>query len=210
VYLKRPDGRYVFVNRHFERLYRLPAAQVLGKTDAQLFPADQATLNAEADRSALAGETVESESAIEFGAEKRVYASIRFALRDSGRNVYALCGISTDITERKTAADALKYLASNLERRVARRTRELARLNDELEAFAYSVSHDLRAPLTAVNGFAELLLREHGNRLDHTGHRYLQRIRDGSLRMASLIQDLLGLSRVSQHSLKPSPIELSR
>jgi len=208
VYLKKVDGRYAFVNRQFERLYNLPAAAILGKTDVQIFPAAQAALHTNADKATLTEPTVESEETMDRIGESRTYACVRFALRDSGGGAYAICGIATDITHRKVAADVLRNLAATLERRVARRTSELAQLNHELEAFAYSVSHDLRAPLTAVNGFAELLLREHGPKLDQNGQRYIQRIRDGSLRMGSLIQDLLGLSRVAQQTLRRTPIDL--
>jgi signal transduction histidine kinase len=129
-------------------------------------------------------------------------------LRDSDGSANALCGIATDITDRQAATNALRDLAVTLEHRVARRTGELAQLNRELEAFAYSVSHDLRAPLTSINGFAELLMREQGPKLDATANRYLTRIRDGSVRMAGLIQDLLGLSRVTQQSIECRPIDL--
>jgi light-regulated signal transduction histidine kinase (bacteriophytochrome) len=131
-----------------------------------------------------------------------------FALRDSDGSANALCGIATDITDRQAATTALRDLAVTLEHRVARRTGELAQLNRELEAFAYSVSHDLRAPLTSINGFAELLMREQGPKLDATANRYLARIRDGSVRMAGLIQDLLGLSRVTQQSIESRAIDL--
>jgi PAS domain S-box-containing protein len=209
VYLKRTDGKYVFVNHHFEQLHRRAADSVLGKTDAELFEPARAAKSGQVDRDALAGSVVQWEEAVADGNRTRIYASTCFALRDAHQSPYALCGIATDITERKSAADSLQYLASNLERRVARRTSELARLNQELEAFAYSVSHDLRAPLTAVNGFADLLLREHSSKLDQNGHRYLQRIREGSLRMGTLIQDLLGLSRVSQQSLRRESVNLA-
>jgi light-regulated signal transduction histidine kinase (bacteriophytochrome) len=109
-----------------------------------------------------------------------------------------LCGIVTDITERKAAADVLRELTANLERRVARRTRDLAEVNRELEAFAYSVSHDLRAPLMTVHGFADLLLRDYAPSLDQTAQKYVHRIRDGAKRMTGLIEDLLSLSRVTR------------
>ncbi|HYM35604.1 MAG TPA: ATP-binding protein, partial [Steroidobacteraceae bacterium] len=209
-YLKNANGRYLFVNRRFEQVYEIAVGTAIGKTDAQLFPAQRAAQLAEVDRKLLAsGATFESEEVIEKNGEARSYATLRFVLHDYVGRVYALCGIATDITERKSAADAVKSQAETLERRVARRTRELGQLNKELEAFAYSVSHDLRAPLTSVNGFAELLLREYGAKLDPTAARYLNRIRDGSLRMATLIQDLLGLSRVTQQPLQRQSTDLA-
>jgi PAS domain S-box-containing protein len=210
VYLKRPDGRYVFVNRHFEQLYGLAAKHVIGKTDTQLFEAARAAQHAEAEREALsASNSVEREEIIDRAGKRSIYAIARFALRDHDGECYGVCGIATDVSDRKKTADSLRELAVTLERRVARRTNELSQLNRELEAFAYSVSHDLRAPLTAVNGFAELLLREHGPKLDQSGNRYINRIRDGSVRMAGLIQDLLGLSRVTQQSIERVPTDLA-
>jgi PAS domain S-box-containing protein len=208
VYLKKLDGRYVFVNRQFEQQYRLSAGAVLGKTDAQIFDIDRAAAHEQADREALAHGLIESEEAIDRDGVRRTYSIRLFALRDSDGSAHALCGIATDITDREAATHALRDLAVNLEHRVARRTGELAQVNRELEAFAYSVSHDLRAPLTSINGFAELLLREQGPKLDATANRYLTRIRDGSVRMAGLIQDLLGLSRVTQQSIESRPIDL--
>lgn len=209
VYLKDLRGRYLLVNRRFAQLYGTSAGDVTGKTDADILDAAAAAAHAEADRQALASGKFETEEIVTRGGDTRTYASIRFALRDSDGRPYALCGIATDISERKAATDVLRDMSANLERRVARRTNELAQLNRELEAFAYSVSHDLRAPLTAVNGFAELLLREHGHKLDQNANRYLMRIRDASLRMAGLIQDLLGLSRVTQQTLQREPTDLA-
>jgi PAS domain S-box-containing protein len=208
VYLKRLDGRYVFVNRQFEQLYRLPSSSILGKTDAQVLDTEHATAHALAERQALAQGLFESEEVINRDGTRRTYSTRLFALRDSDGSANALCGIATDITDRQAATNALRDLAVNLEHRVARRTGELAQVNRELEAFAYSVSHDLRAPLTSINGFAELLMREQGPKLDATANRYLTRIRDGSVRMAGLIQDLLGLSRVTQQGIENRPIDL--
>jgi len=210
VSVKHRDGRYVFVNRQFEQVYGIGAAQALGKTDAELFDPQHVAAFTHADKDVMtAGATIESEQIITYRGRPRTYATLKFPLRDQDNTIYAICSISTDITERQAAADAMRSLAATLERRVVGRTQELAQLNRELEAFAYSVSHDLRAPLTAVNGFAELLLREHGSRLDSTALRYLNRIREGSLRMATLIQDLLGLSRVTQQTLERKSVDLA-
>jgi len=222
VYIKGSDARYEFVNRRFEEAYDVRAADAIGKLDVELFDSALARERQTADEKVLAyGATIESEetlpaldpSAVDpsglVTSETRSYAVFRFPLLDAQGRAIAACAVMTDITERQAATDVLRDLTSILERRVARRTTELAQLNRELEAFAYSVSHDLRAPLTAVNGFAELLLREHGSKMDQNANRYLTRIRDASLRMAGLIQDLLGLSRVTQQTLQREPIDLA-
>jgi light-regulated signal transduction histidine kinase (bacteriophytochrome) len=86
---------------------------------------------------------------------------------------------------------------------------ELERANQELGSFSYSVSHDLRAPLRAIDGFSKALLNDYSQVLDDTGRHYLQRIRAGSQRMSTLIDDLLSLSRISRAPLKREPLNLS-
>jgi signal transduction histidine kinase len=104
---------------------------------------------------------------------------------------------------------ALEEARTELEHRVDTRTRDLAAANKELEAFSYSVSHDLRAPLRAIDGFSKALLTSHGDVLDEQGRHYLARVRSGTLRMADLIDDLLGLARISRQELVRRKIDLS-
>lgn len=104
---------------------------------------------------------------------------------------------------------ALRELNNDLENRVAERTADLSDLNEELESFAYSVSHDLRTPLRAINGFSFFLEKEYGEQLDEIGRDYLGRIRHGSLQMSRLIDDLLTLSRVSRRDLSRVQVDLS-
>jgi PAS domain S-box-containing protein len=100
-------------------------------------------------------------------------------------------------------------LYATLEQRVAARTRELEISNRELEAFSYSVSHDLRAPLRAIAGFSSILEQEYGAKLSDEGRRYVQRIVAGAQRMANLIDDLLSLARVSRADLTLEPVDLT-
>jgi len=105
-----------------------------------------------------------------------------------------------DITERKRA-----------EERIAERTQELAAMNHELEAFSYSVSHDLRAPLRSIEGFAKILLRDYnGKQLDGVGKDYLQRMRSAVGRMGQLIEDLIELSRIVRVDLSLEMVDLTR
>ena len=115
----------------------------------------------------------------------------------------------SDITERKLAEDALKQLNEELEHHVAERTEQLEQVNKELEAFSYSISHDLRSPLRSINGFSQALLEDFEDNLDGTGKDYLQRIRNASKKMGTLIDDILALSRISNVTVSFKKINLS-
>jgi len=103
----------------------------------------------------------------------------------------------------------LEEARADLERRVEARTHDLAAANKELEAFSYSVSHDLRAPLRGIDGFSNALLSRYGPQLDEQGRHYLERVRAATQRMSQLIDDLLGLARVSRRELVRKRADLS-
>lgn len=118
-------------------------------------------------------------------------------------------GICQDITDSKLARDNLKKFARELERRVDERTREIQAVNKELEAFSYSVSHDLRAPLRSIDGFSNIIASRYANQLDEQGKEYFRFIRENTQRMGQLIDDLLQLSRISRIELDLQEINLS-
>lgn len=119
-------------------------------------------------------------------------------------------GTCLDVTERRAEGEALRNLNAELERRVDERTAELTSVNKELEAFTYSVSHDLRAPLRAISGYASILLDDYGARLDDEGRRMLKRQVDAAGRMEALIGDLLQYSRLGRGELERTDFDLTR
>ncbi|WP_132999833.1 CHASE domain-containing protein [Luteimonas arsenica] len=114
-----------------------------------------------------------------------------------------------DITGRLRAEAQVLALNRTLEARVAHRTRELTRANEELESFAYTISHDLRAPLRAIDGFSRMVAERHAAAFDDVGQGYLARVRAATARMGELIDAILKMSRVSRTELRREPLDLS-
>ena len=117
-----------------------------------------------------------------------------------------LADLRAEIAERQQAEQRVQTLNQGLRQAVL----ELKAVNHELEAFSYSVSHDLRAPLRSIDGFSQALLEDYGSQLDHTGQDFLSRIRAATQRMGNLIDDLLTLSRVTRSSIRMEAVNLSQ
>jgi len=131
-------------------------------------------------------------------------------LKDSEGNTIGGLESFVDTTKRKQAEEEIRRLNEELEQRVVERTAQLEAANKELTAFAYSVSHDLRAPLRSIDGFSLALLEDYHDKLDVTGKDYLQRVRSASQHMGQLIDDLLTLSRTTRSEMRHETVDLSQ
>gem|GEM_PF-1843096 len=129
---------------------------------------------------------------------------------DEQRKIRQYVSIGADVTKRKQAEEEIHLLNLELEERVRHRTSELESANKELEAFSYSVSHDLRAPLRTVDGFSQAVVEDYGALLPEEGRRYLKTIREGAQKMGNLIDDLLTFSRLSRLPLGRQSVSMDK
>ena len=129
-------------------------------------------------------------------------------IKDNDGNPVGAVAVNRDITERKRAEEELRKYHEHLEELVEERTAELQQINAELDAFVYSVSHDLRAPLRAISGFAQIIARRHRANLNEEGQHYFDNIVEASAQMGYLIDDLLRYSRIGRQAVRHEPVSL--
>ena len=130
-------------------------------------------------------------------------------LKDSEGRVVQWFGTNTDVEALKQAEEKVRLLNAELEQRVRERTAQLEMANQELEAFSYSVSHDLRAPLRGVDGYVRMLQEDYGDRLDAEGTRLIGVVSSEAKRMGRLIDDLLAFSRMGRHQMQRTPVDMT-
>lgn len=139
-----------------------------------------------------------------------VVESRQVLIRDEQGIVTGFLEVNRDITERQQAEAEIRQLNATLEQRVQQRTTQLQEANQDLEAFSYTVAHDLRAPLRGIQGFAQALQEDYGDQLDEIAQRYIQQIFDGTDRMNALVQDLLAYSRLSREQVTLTRVSLDQ
>ncbi|MEF8768492.1 MAG: ATP-binding protein [Candidatus Accumulibacter phosphatis] len=223
IFAKDNEGRYLLFNRAASRFVGKSAETMLGRDDRDLFPAEQAEMLMQVGRQVMRQERIlTQEEALDTAVGARVFLATKGPLRDGEGRVIGIFGISRDITEQKlaereierqvlrlkAAEEALRELNATLEMRVAERTAELAALNQSLESFVYSTSHDLKAPLRGIEGYSRLLAEDYGDRLNDEGRLFIANICNGIARMHELIDDLLTYSRMERCKLERTHVDL--
>ncbi len=192
------DWRYLYVNDTAEKHARLPRESMLGKRLMDVHPGIEGSELFDAMRRSMENRTpVAVETRFVYPDGSAAWFDVRIQPVQEGIFV-----LSVDTTERKRYENAL-------EERVRERTSQLEAANSELESFAYSVSHDLRAPLRGIDGWSTALLEDYGDVLDEKARKYLDRVRSEAQHMGSLIDDLLQLSRVTRGELRRQQVDIT-
>lgn len=186
--------RYLFANATFAEMFRLPNADVVGKLVSEVLPDIYSEVEPRLNR-ALGGERVVYELNVpgaSNGSDDRCF-EVSYEPRGVGHEAYVVVVI-VDITERKRVQEKLEQLVSE-------RTAKLQETIQELEAFSYSIAHDMRAPLRSMHGFANIVVEDYGDALPEEAKNYLERISSSASRLDRLIQDVLQYSRIVRQSL---------
>jgi PAS domain S-box-containing protein len=208
------DQHILIFNHGAELIFGYTAVEMLGQPLGRLLP----ERFVEAHRQHLRQFATEPQTARHMNRRPEI-----FGRRKDGNEFFAEASISRtiedgkliftvylrDISARKQAEEDIRQLNASLERRVFERTAELAAANKELEAFSYSVSHDLRAPLRSIDGFSQAVIEDCADRLDDQARDHLNRVRAATQRMGHLIDDMLALSRVTRAEMRRDSVNLS-
>ncbi|MGC1391846.1 MAG: PAS domain S-box protein [Bacteroidales bacterium] len=205
------DGMIVFTNSRFEELFGYGSGEMIGKpvsiVNAPTEKSPETT--AKEIMNVLEKEGLWTGEVLNIRKDGTVFWShANVTIFDHSKFGKVLVSVQEDITDRKNAEFQIKKLNEELEGRVIQRTEMLEAANKELEAFSYSVSHDLRAPLRAVHGYSKILLEDYEDKLDDEGRRVCNIISSSAMQMGGLIDDLLSFSRIGRSHLNPGVINM--
>lgn len=201
-----PAGRIASWNRGAQRINGYNAEEIIGQHFSRFYaPEDRDKPAAELEIAARTGRCEDEGWRVRKDGSQ-FWANVAIcAIRDEAGDIRGFAKVTRDVTERKRSEDEVRRLNENLRQHGLR----LETANKELEAFSYSVSHDLRAPLRSIDGFSLALMEDYGSKLEPEARDYLQRVRAATKRMAQLIDDLLALSRVSRSDMTRAKVDLS-
>ncbi|HEX4131811.1 MAG TPA: ATP-binding protein [Pirellulales bacterium] len=213
------DGKYIFANSQFCSQWKKQPTEIVGKTDAELFPPELAGQYRQDDAEVLrTGKVLNRVQACDGAEGAPQYIHVRrVPLRNSKHELIGIQAIVSDVTEMKRAEQQLTVLNQSLEERVAQRTQELAQRNAQLEhknaeldQYAYIASHDLQEPLRKVISFSQLLEQDVGPALNDTARKDLYYIVEAAQRMRKLVQDLLAYSRAGRSAMNLELVSLDK
>jgi PAS domain S-box-containing protein len=202
------DMKYVVVSRRWMEVYRLEEESIIGRSHYEMFPEISKQWK-EIHQRCMAGAVEKCDEEAFLRADGNINW-IRWEVRPwrgADGSIGGIIIFSEDISERKAASEQIHQLNVELEQRVIERTQQLETANKELEAFSYSVSHDLRAPLRAVNGFSKIVLDKFGSQVPVDAREYLELICKGGEQMEELIDDLLAFSKFSRQSMSRQAVD---
>ena len=217
ILVRDPDGHITYWSAGAQRTYGFTRAEAMGRVSHDLlrtkFPEPLAGIEATMARD----DQWEGELTQRRGDGRTIITESRWAAqRGPDQSLLGFMEVNRDITPRKNAeremrrsAKEILSLNATLEQQVEQRTAHLEQANKDMGAFTYSVAHDLRTPLRGISGFAEALVEDYSDRLDETGREYAARVQAGCERMATLIDDLLYLSRVTRAPMNLQDVDLS-
>jgi PAS domain S-box-containing protein len=212
VYFKDLNNRFTNANLATARKFGLVnPAELIGKSDHDFF-AEEIANQADAEEYEIIhfGMPIVGREELEIWPNKptRWVSKTKMALYDEQGAVAGTFGVIRDITERKLQEEEIRRLNADLEKKVENRTRELRLKNQELEAFTYTVSHDLKAPLRGISGYADILLQDHSDHLDEEGKGFLTKLIRSSHQLSQLIEDLLTYSRLERRPVIYTEIQV--
>jgi PAS domain S-box-containing protein len=206
IYFKDTEGRFIRNSKSQAEMLGLSSPdQAVGKTDFDFFP-HAAKAYAEEQAVIRSGQPlVDFEEQVIWPDKRETWVSTtKLPLRNSDGQTIGIFGISRDITERKHVEQAIRKLNNDL----ITKAEQLHAANKELEAFSYSISHDLRAPLRAINGYTRILLEDYAPQLDEEGNRVCNVIINETQRMGTLIDELLSFSRLSRKEIQTTRTDM--
>jgi PAS domain S-box-containing protein len=204
IYMLDPAGRVATWNEGAERLEGYTTKEIIGKPFATFFPPEDVQRKmpeAALKKAEKEGRALNEGWRVRKDGSRFWSLGIITSLRDENGQLRGFAKVAHDMTVKKQAEDEIRRLNSELESRVVERTAQLEEANHELEAFSYSVSHDLRAPLRHILGFVDILQMGSGQKLDETGRQHLQTIEESATQMGLLIDALLEFSRMGRSEI---------